>query len=216
MLPLLVSNSEFDQYPLFWAKGDGALRLEAIDYIDSISAETQQDVLKMLLGEVEYYNYSNDYNGTGFNSQKWDDFTNGVVFQVDSKPVNWLGASNMLRWFVYYNLISYRATSRTQTGEILADNENSTQISPRRRMIMAWNSGQLVYGDDFLSLCRHASSSLLFNSRVQAQCRYMNYNQLSNLAPTAYNFIANYGTGHAIEFPDWDFTKLHTQNLFGI
>lgn len=95
--------------------------------------------------------------------------------------------------YVYYN---YRANTDTKfsgIGETKNKAENPSVVSPRRKMVDAWNKMVEMYGElDYLP-----TSNL----------SYIHFNDY----PSAYNFLLS----NLADYPDWKFTQIEPINIWG-
>lgn len=82
--------------------------------------------------------------GSGDIEQKWLDLLNGVQFtNTAGRARKWIGfASEVfspIAAYVYWYFQRDKATNTTGSGEVKAQNENSSTVSPANKMNNAWN-----------------------------------------------------------------------------
>lgn len=222
-LPQLIDKTYFAAPPLFLSQ----VNTKAEDRLNGIILFYQEVLARWVLGDLEFYKYEQDWNGSGWDSQKWEDFTEGINYIIDGKTVQWKGFKDLLTYFVYYFYLKNENTKTVINGEIKIQQENAENVSPIYKMIELWNRGIEFYGLDWQLKFKNIQGRLINSST----CKYVyntNYYRLwdydcykhiyidesiEKFRPSAYNFLLN---RYESDFPDWTFFQLSKINIFGI
>lgn len=185
----LVTSSDF-VYPYSIVNEGVALQTR----LNNIIATYQPTILKEILGDLEYYNFENDFVGSSPQSTIWLNFLNGTTWDVSVNgatiTVSFAGIKPVLakQLYYYYNLSVL--TTKMQSGEGKITFQNSEQVAPNELIIQAWNDSLLDIGQD-------SNDSL---------------NENEEYLGTVYNYLDRNSTS----FPNWVFSKQRRQNILSI
>lgn len=114
-------------------------------YID----QTQERVLRDLLGDTEYNNFIADLISEVPQTQKWIKFFNGFTWQNDDEyDNNYTGIKQFLRYFTYFEFVRNLNAKTTTVGIQFADAENSLQATQIQSNVVTeqrFNKGVELY-----------------------------------------------------------------------
>lgn len=148
----LLDKTNFLQHPCYLPIDDSVASIQTtrILVLSNIVKTYQETILRKLLGHAEYYKMISDFTDgeTSPNTQKWIDFIDGdYTYDVDGLTVQWQGAKNMLRYFIYYYFRKEYMSIWTNSGEVVTDAQNGIVINPRSKMVSNYNLGVDLYGN---------------------------------------------------------------------
>lgn len=72
--------------------------------------------------------------------QRWADLANGVAYTADGYGYTWVGMKEMFIPYIYDKWIEFTVDNTSGSGIVEPKTENGTIVSPRRRMVNAWNA----------------------------------------------------------------------------
>jgi hypothetical protein len=172
--------------------------------LNDIITEYQPDILKSILGIVEYTNFYNDFTGAEPTQQKWKDFKDGTTYNLVSDNgitvnVTYKGIKPALTYMIYYyyNLSIY--TNPIQSGEAKLSMQNSTQRVPAQKMVDSFARGIDYIGKDWNNTSPNSIQTTSDDSE--------------EFEATVFNYL--YQTWET-EFPDWDFRNDYYINTMNI
>jgi hypothetical protein len=114
-------------------------------YID----QTQERVLRNLLGDTEYNLFIADLVSEVPQTQKWIKFLNGFTWENDSEYVNnYTGIKQFLRYFTYFEYVRNLNAKATTVGIQFANAENSLQATQIQANVVTeqrYNKGVQLY-----------------------------------------------------------------------
>ena len=120
----------------------GSDALQDTDLVDVYIPEMEREYLKKALG---YNLYEAFIAGLAEASpeQKWLDLKNGKQYTHNDKTYKWGGFANTekqspIAYYVYAEYQTNYATTTANTGELLAQVQNSTKTSPAQKIFKAW------------------------------------------------------------------------------
>lgn len=136
---------------------------------------------------------------------RFDRLINGAEFSFElygtTIETKWNGFKNtskrsLIANYVYFMHRQNNDSQYTGIGETKAKGENSIPVSPRQKMVTAWNGFVEMYGE--------ANSYMLSydNSTYQHE----------NENPSAYNFML----ANLTDYPEWRFTPQQQINIWGL
>ena len=170
----------------------------------------EPEILKLLLGYKLYSEMMTAYNASIAETPVtlpdiWNDFINGAEFEFelngDTITEYWIGLKNSSKISLIANYVYFMHRSNTDIkysgiGEVKSNAENSKVISPRSKMVNAWNKMIELYGEtDYY--CIPSSNS--------------DYRHFDD-SPSAYNFLL----ANLADYPDWKFKQLERINIWGL
>jgi hypothetical protein len=103
-------------------------------YLDELITKYQADILRHILGEVEYYNLTQNESDT-----KWVKFKTGEKYTVDSIVYDYKGIKPVLVKFVYYWWHRSYQSQVAQNGEFVRIGTKLRQVIPAWKMVSAYN-----------------------------------------------------------------------------
>ena len=108
----------------------GYYSIEIDNYLteDFVNAAEMQ-YLQSLLGIDSYFELKSDLTNGVPQSDKWKNFVNGVIYEIDNKQINYKGIIDMLQGFIYYEIYKLNNTSPTGVGQGRLSPENSELAS---------------------------------------------------------------------------------------
>jgi len=205
MIPLLTI-SDFQTHP-FFIKDDTEFGNQEIENIILFEQEKQ---LKNILGDIEYYNFANDYdtNTEAWQSQIWIDFVNGADYIADDITINWAGIKHVLKGFVYAEWLRHQGRKVTNLGVQQQISENAANVNISFEYYGAINTAAEKSGADWVCesfmVKRRYDNYYKYNSDLKA--KYKN---------TAFNFLYWYSQKDATVLTNWYF-KQARKSVFGI
>lgn len=185
------------------------LTSDQLNNINSWILEYEPDILKKLLGYNLYSELINDLDVDGNpQTQKFKDLVNGKEFNFDfygyTINTKWEGFRNTLKkslisYYVYYQYRVNNESFNSSIGQVNTNTENATRIDANPVLIITWNKMIDLYGFIPFNLI---NNSFLDNSN------YIYYNTL----PSAYNYLLT----NIVDFSNWIFEPIETQNILNI
>jgi len=174
-------------------------------------ARYEPEILKMLLGYKLYSEMMAAYNAS-INTLNpvtlpdiWNNFINGpeFEFELNGQTVTeyWIGLKNSSKISLIANYVYFMHRSNTDTkysgiGEVKSNAENSQVVSPRVKMVNAWNKMIELYGE----------TNYYYFPVLNSEYRHFND------SPSAYNFLL----ANLADYPDWKFKQLGTKNIWDL
>lgn len=195
------------------------LYLEFIDALDSIT--TYSSTVATVIGNE--YAYGNDIwealtvttgtlpvEGSDWtlieSDNKWLCLKNGADYTLDSEVFHWTGMVNVLIPFIYANWVNDTFDSLTGIGVVQSRGENSTVISPRKRIVDAFNKFSLMAGT--LVSCPYYSNFFALDYFYYYGYDYQDIEQRDTL----YGFL----TVNSTLYEGFRFQDQGTRNIFNI
>lgn len=176
---------------------------------DSIS-KFEKEVLKSLLGHSLYVEFMTAYDASQqlldpvTLPAKWDELLNGADFSFDlgGETINehWVGLKNvekqsLIAYYVYFMHRRNNESQFTAQGETRSTSENSVMVSPRAKLVNAWNKFIELYGD------------------IEYVGNGLSTYQHENAEPSAYNFLL----ANKANYSGWRFKPQGTKiNILGL
>ena len=169
-------------------------------------------ILTDLLGSDLYLKYIEGIAETT-PDVKWKNLRDGTKYTVEYNgsdyTVEWAGLKNsekisLLAYFTYYYIIRDAHISLGGTSTSINNTQNSTSVSPKTKLVNAWNKGVELYGT---IINPDYENRIILNGLT-----YFQPTQKDLLNPSAYNFIYN----HLSDYPTWIFTEKKFINTLGI
>jgi len=167
------------------------------DKLNSIITTTEAKILTDLLGDDLYLKLKADLVNNIPQTTKYLNLVNGVTYSVkniDNIDVNvdYKGIKQMLRYFIYAELIRLQETDNTEVGEVEAKQQNSTRARKTQLNTLisnAYNNGVKLYGKDIED----------FTVSIKMHNNEYFYNLVKN---NCFNFLYK----HITDYPTWQFT----------
>lgn len=169
----------------------------------------ETEILKKLLGYELYTELINDLDGSGNpQTQKFTDLVDGKEFSFElygyTINTKWEGFRNTLKksfiaYYVYYQYRIENESFNSSVGQVLTSTENAIRVDATPTLISSWNKMIDLYG--FIPY-NYVNNCFLNNSN------YIHYNNL----PSAYNYLL----ANIVDFDNWVFEPIETQNILGI
>jgi len=85
--------------------------------------------LQGLLGVDSFFELKSDLINGVAQSQKWKDFINGKIYEIDNIQIDYTGIIDMLQGFVYYAIYKLQSVAQTSVGNQRLDTKNSTKTT---------------------------------------------------------------------------------------
>lgn len=188
---------------------------------ESISAY-EEEALKLLLGyklykemktAVDAYDAAMlTYDPEGEEAEpvleeRWDKLINGDEFTFDLNgetiEEKWIGLKNaskvsLIANYVYFMYRRNNASQFNGQAETVGVSENSTPVSPRHKLVGAWNKFVDLFGDT--EGCYETMPLLASDYRH------------INAYPSAYNYLL----ANASSYSGWKFAPQHKMNIWGL
>jgi len=132
----LIENNDFDGkvYKIFSGSEN------ATEYLNEIIDKYQEKILKQILGNIEYYNLTQDITDGALTTQKWIDFVKGTDYIVNDIHYNYKGIEPVLIDFIYYYWQRHTVSILAENGELSLNNKNSKKVIPVSKMNEAYNN----------------------------------------------------------------------------
>lgn len=99
------------------------------DDLEAYIADTQEEILKCLLGDELYLEFGAEIQNPPPTSQRFIDLLDGVVYTYDEKKVDYIGLKRMLELFTYYNYVEDQPIQNTIIGNVKGVSRNSENLS---------------------------------------------------------------------------------------
>jgi len=156
----------------------------------------EREALIDLVGYTLYKQLKAEIDAASYTT-KWDRLVNGHEYEIsylgDTHLVKWNGLINsdlvsLLAYYIFYQYMKFHITHTASVGEIFANTENSSRISPNDRMVNAWN--------EFVNLRGKPTEAAI--------------------VPTAYNFLNEFEDDETNGYDPLLFTVIGHSNTFGI
>lgn len=116
---------------------------DATEYLNDIITKYQKEILIDILGEIEYYNFEQDFatvsGVTAPQTTKWINFLDGVVYTDNSINYDYKGIKPVLIKFVYYYWQVETSSILAESGELTNNQKNSKKIIPANKMVRSYN-----------------------------------------------------------------------------
>jgi hypothetical protein len=176
------------------------------DKLNSIITTVEAKILTDLLGDDLYLKLKADLVNNIPQTTKYLNLVNGVTYSVkniDNIDVNvdYKGIKQMLRYFIYAELIRLQETDNTEVGEVEAKQQNSTRARKTQLNTLisnAYNNGVKLYGKDIED----------FTVSIKMHNNEYFYNLVKN---NCFNFLYK----HITDYPTWQFTPKEYMFLNG-
>lgn len=172
-------------------------------------SEYEPEILEKLLGYNLYSELISDLDIDGNpQSQKFIDLVDGKEFSFDLNGytinTKWKGLRNnfkksLIAYYVYYQYRINNESFNSSVGQVITNTENSVHVDAKPELIIAWNKMIDLYG--FIPY-NYVNNCFLDNSN------YIHYNNL----PSAYNYLL----ANIVDFNNWVFEPIETQNILFI
>jgi hypothetical protein len=107
--------------------------------LNDIITDKQKDILLSILGNIEYYNFEQDFSAGVPTSQKWLDFLNGADYTVNSVVYPFAGIKPVLVKFIYYHWQRETVSILGESGELYSNTNRLLKVVPRNKMVSAYN-----------------------------------------------------------------------------
>lgn len=167
------------------------------DKLNSIITTVEAKILTDLLGDDLYLKLKADLVNNIPQTTKYLNLVNGVTYSVkniDNIDVNvdYKGIKQMLRYFIYAELIRLQETDNTEVGEVEAKQQNSTRAKKAQLNTLisnAYNNGVKLYGKDIED----------FTVSIKMHNNEYFYNLVKN---NCFNFLYK----NITDYPTWQFT----------
>jgi len=182
----LLTKSDFEGHPIYLSLNE----FSGEEQLNNIIITYQNELLRDILGDVEFNNFSSDLVAGVPQTQKWLDFYNGKSYTVNSKTVVWNGVKHLLKHFIFYYFLKDISELTTSIANIAPQFANATPKSFRDKMVTVWNIGLDYYGFDW-NYKFYDEKTVGYNSDIE------------QYKPTVYNYLYN----HLVDYPDWIFTE---------
>lgn len=141
---------------------------DATEYLNDIIKKYQKEILIDILGEIEYYNFENDFAEVSGviapQTTKWINFLDGTDYIDNDIHYDYKGIKPVLIKMIYYYWQVETASILAESGELTNNQINSKKVIPKSKMVRSYNDGL----------------DLIYNSRPYS--------------PTVYNYLVNDGT----------------------
>lgn len=184
-------------------------RYAKADY-DSIIADTEEKILRDLLGADLYLKLMADLSGGVPQTQKYIDLVNGKTYTVTNAEgvvvnVDYKGLKPMLKYFTHANLVRSQDSQNTEVGQVEPVQENSQRMSKNRMNLIiqtSYNKGFALYGYDIENYCYNDSfiCGRRYQESIKKSSGFDYYTEL--IKGTCFNFLYQYRTN----YPTWQFT----------
>jgi len=133
----LITNDDFTGNLEKVFSGSG----NATEYLNDIITKYQKEILIDILGEIEYYNFENDFTDDEPQTTKWINFLNGTDYVVDLIHYDYKGIKPVLIKFIFYYWQKETVSILGESGELSNNQINSTKIIPINKMVASYNDG---------------------------------------------------------------------------
>jgi len=87
--------------------------------------DVEEKYLKKMLGIDSFIEFKNNLVNGMPQTQKWIDFVEGKVYEVDNVQVDYQGIIDMLQGFIYYEIYKLQNSAQTSIGNQKLDGKNS-------------------------------------------------------------------------------------------
>lgn len=127
----------------------------------------QPEILRKILGELEYQNMVTDSNTDGtFDSDKWTYFVEGTTYTEGGVDYVYKGVKPVLCMFIYYYWQRETVSTIAERGAVKAEYSKIVPVVPAGKMAMVWNMAvDIVYNTDtyYPSVYRYLSDAYTFD-----------------------------------------------------
>jgi len=173
-----------------------------VSKIKSEIEKHQENVLIQVLG----YDLYSKFIADPASEQRFLDIIDGKEFEFNfcGKTIKrkYVGLVNsqkesIIAYYTYFFIVRNNVTFTSNTGEVVADNENSRPASSNQKLTRAWNNFVELSGDIMCCCFDKLDTS-----------SYIHVND----HPSLFNFLL----ANKDVYPEWEFTPSEKINIFGI
>jgi len=175
-------------------------------------AQYEKEILISLLGYKLYSLLNADLVAGVPQTQKYLDLVNGAefthTFRGEDITLKWEGLINtgklsLIAYFTYYNYVKRDVSRLMGTGISMAPaGKDWERVSPMHKLCDVWERMREMYG----------RIPPRYKEKYPYPVHCDNLSYVFNADPSAYNFLF----ANKTDYPDWIFTPLWGQNVFGI